>query len=162
MNTRPTTDRVKESIFNIISNLLAGAAVLDLFAGSGSLGIEALSRGARQTIFCDKDLPTTKLIKKNLSHCKLEENSVVLNCDFMTAIKKFEEKSIDIVFLDPPYSTGLLQRAIKELICANILTSDAIIIAEHPKAESLEAFNPFRTERYGDICISFIKGAEAV
>ena len=132
--------------------------MLDLFSGSGSLGIEALSRGATKAYFCDKDLPTVQIIKRNLRHCKLETLAEVYNCDFKQLISKIPEVSVSLVFLDPPYETGLLQIAIEKLFSSNILTHDAIIVAEHPKSENLQAFNPVRTEQYGDICITFIKG----
>ena len=173
VNTRPTTDRVKESLFNIINHLIDGSVVLDLFSGSGSLGIEALSRGAFEVVFCDKDSLTTQLIKKNIEHCKLTEKSEVLCCDYKQAIKKLAQKKINIVFLDPPYGTGILQDSIKRIIEENILTKDAIIVAEHSKGEvnilpdvhldqqllckSYGDFEIVRKEKYGDICISFIK-----
>ena len=167
--TRPTTDRVKESLFNIIHQLMEGSVVLDLFSGSGSLGIEALSRGAKMSVFCDKDLGTTQLIKRNLKHCKLEAHSVVLCCDFKQAVKKISTQRADydkpdIVFLDPPYDTGLLQEALNKIIEADILTKGAIIVAEHAKndvvlkEEALQKeYLVVREEKYGDTLISFIK-----
>ena len=149
---------MKESLFNIIQSYIPGTVVLDLFAGSGSLGMEALSRGAAKAIFCDKDMAAILLIKKNLAHCKLTETAQVLNCDYQQAIKKIERETVGLVFLDPPYATGLLQAAIQKIMDANILTEDSMIVAEHPKEETFEEFGVMRTEKYGDICISFLKG----
>ena len=170
MNTRPTTDRVKESLFNIINHLIDGSVALDLFSGSGSLGIEALSRGAKMVVFCDKDVLTVQLIKKNLRHCNLEANSVVLACDYKQTIKKLalgesNTRNINLVFLDPPYNAGLIQDSLKRMIEANILTKDAIIVAEHsrdeiillPEEPLMTGLSVVRTEKYGDTCISFIK-----
>lgn len=165
-HTRPTTDRIKESLFNIINHLIDGANVLDLFSGSGSLGIEALSRGADSAIFCDKAGEAISLIKKNVSHCKLESKAQIYHCDYLRGISKCSEMGVDLVFLDPPYGTGLLQTAISEIVSARILTNDAIIVAEHPSSETFAdtlaraGLGVVRLEKYGDISISFIKAVD--
>lgn len=156
-NTRPTTDRVKESLFNIINHLLKNAVVLDLFSGSGSLGIEALSRGASRSYMCDQNSKAVSTIKKNIAHCGLEEGAEVFCCDYKQALKKLEGEQMTLIFLDPPYGKGLLQDAIAKIFDGNMLTDDGIIVAEHPRNEELAYPGVVRTEKYGDICISFLK-----
>ena len=103
INTRPTLDRVKESLFNIIQNQVEDAVVLDLFAGSGAIGIEFLSRGAEKVYFCDKSPKAVDMIKKNLDKTKLKDKATILNNDYIDCIDKIKNIKFDIIFLDPPY-----------------------------------------------------------
>ena len=129
--TRPTLDRVKESLFNIIQGKIQGSVVLDLFAGSGALGIEALSRGAKEAFFCDVNRSATEVIKKNLIKTHLEENAKVFNCDYKKFIEKTKGKTkFDIVFIDPPYKMDLAVKACDELIKGNMVDKNGIIIIE--------------------------------
>ena len=129
--TRPTLDRVKESLFNIIQGKIQGSVVLDLFAGSGALGIEALSRGAKEAFFCDVNRSATEVIKKNLIKTHLEENAKVFNCDYKKFIEKTKGKTkFDIVFIDPPYKMDLAVKACDELIKGNLVDKNGIIIIE--------------------------------
>ena len=125
MDTRPTLDRVKESLFGIIQFQLYGKTVLDLFAGSGNLGLEALSRGASFAAFNDMSRDAVKVIRANIEKLGFEQKSVVMNVDFAQA------RRFDIVFLDPPYRAGLMEKALKELSTAGILNEGAMVIAEH-------------------------------
>ena len=125
LTTRPTLDRVKESLFNIIYDKIEDSVVLDLFSGSGAIGLEFASRGARKVYLCDKSKEACKIIEKNIEKTHLAEKVELLN-----TIKKLENKKVDIVYLDPPYKTDFIEMAMKELIKANILEENTIIIAE--------------------------------
>ena len=163
MSTRPTLDRVKEALFNILQNYIKNAIVLDLFAGSGALGIEALSRGAKRTYFCDINKEAIKIIKENLEKTRLIEKSVIYNEDYIIAIKKIKEP-LSIVFLDPPYKLDLAVKSIKELQKNKLLTNNSIIIIETDelnrdieelqKIENLEIID---NRKYGRANLIFIK-----
>ena len=129
-NTRPTLDRVKESIFNIIQNEIDGAKVLDLFAGSGAIGLECLSRGAEKAILCDKSKEAVEIIKKNIEKTHMEEKVQIFNTDFETCLEKIKDKQIDIVYLYPPYATDYIVKALKKIIELEILKKGSIIIIE--------------------------------
>ncbi|WAW14218.1 16S rRNA (guanine(966)-N(2))-methyltransferase RsmD [Peptostreptococcus equinus] len=130
---RPTTDRVKESMFNIISFDICDSVVLDLFSGSGSLGIECISRGARKAYFCDKDKESIKLIKENIKKSRFENKSEMFECDYKLALSKLQAKGekIDIIFVDPPYYEGLFEEVLKNIEVANIIKDSTIVVVEH-------------------------------
>ena len=152
---RPTTDRVKEAMFSIIQFELEGRRVLDLFAGSGQLGIEALSRGADCAVFVDKSPESVNCVKRNLLKTGLNENSTVIQADSLTFIKTTKD-TFDIALLDPPYSTGLLQKALE--LTAQKMSDGGVIICEHPKGEEMPpkagSFSLFREYKYGKIKIT--------
>lgn len=129
--TRPTQDRVKESLFAIIQNDLKDAIILDLFAGSGNLGIEALSNGAYQAYFVDNNTKCIEIIKNNLK--TINEETKVLNFDYKKALEYFYENKInfDIIFLDPPYNLECLDYILDKIIEYNILNDDGIIVCEY-------------------------------
>ena len=129
ISTRPTLDRVKESLFNIIQDRIKEKVILDLFAGSGALGIEALSRGAKKAYFSDNNPDAIKVLNKNLEKTKLIQKAVVINKNYKMALKDIKEK-IDIIFLDPPYKLNLAVKAIEEMIKTNLLKEESIIIIE--------------------------------
>jgi len=135
MDIRPTTDMVKESIFNIIQFYVEDSRVLDLFAGTGQLGIEALSRGASEAVFVDASQDAIKLVRENLKSTGLEANAKVVKTDSLMYLRSGEK--FDIVFLDPPYGTGLLQKAIDLATGFDILNENGIIICESRKEEVL-------------------------
>ena len=128
MDTRPTLDRVKESLFGIIQFQIYGKTVLDLFAGSGNLGLEALSRGASFAAFNDMSRDAVKVIRANIEKLGFEQKSVVMNVDFAQAIRSLSARRFDIVFLDPPYRAGLMEKALKELSTAGILNDGAMVL----------------------------------
>ncbi len=132
MGTRPTTDRVKENLFNILSPYIENSKVLDLFAGSGSLGIEALSRGAESAVFSDQNETCIQIIKNNLEHTKLYPKSEVFLGDAELILKKLSQhnKKFDIIFLDPPYKKNVIPLILQYLEEHNILEEKFIIIAE--------------------------------
>ena len=130
--TRPTLDRVKESLFNIIQDKLRDANILDLFSGSGAIGIEFLSRGANKAYLCDKSPEAIKMIRKNLEKTRLLENAKLINKDYRKCLEDLKKENVkfDIVFLDPPYETALAVEASKKIIQLELLKNDGIIIIE--------------------------------
>ncbi len=157
METRPTTDKVKESIFNCIQFDVEDARVLDLFAGTGQLGIEALSRGAKSALFVDKRADAVKLVRENLALCRLEENAQVICGDSLAALGT-QSGRFDIIFLDPPYESGLLAQAMERIASFDILSPDGIMVAESPLGQELPVlsapYSLYREYRYGKIKVS--------
>ncbi len=154
---RPTADRVKESLFNIIAPDIAGAYVLDLFAGSGSLGIECLSRGAEYVIFNDVSKDSIKVLKSNLSKLRDCENYGVYNLDFAQCLCRV--KRADIIFIDPPYRLEAGIEALKIIADRRILTDGGIAVYERDRAFSGEiaGLTLFDERRYGKTTLSFFK-----
>lgn len=155
---RPTADKVKESIFNIIQAYVEDSVVLDLFAGTGALGIEALSRNAKLAVFIDKDRHSINIIKENLLTTKLSDKAIVINGDYQDLLQKNKGSlKFDIVFLDPPYKQHLIDAAIDKLITCNVLSNTAIIICESDikenALESYEKFPVFKKYVYGQTVI---------
>ena len=139
-NTRPTLDRVKESIFNILMAKNAEYTnILDLFAGSGNLGLEALSRGGEFAVFCDNSPKACEVIKQNIEKCKFSTKAKILNLDYIKAIERITKENIkfDIVFLDPPYNKGLGIKAIYQIEKMNLLKENGYIILETNKEEEV-------------------------
>lgn len=133
-DTRPTTDIIKETLFNMLAPDLEGSVFLDLFSGSGAIGIEALSRGAKSAVFIEKNSLAAKCIRENLEHTHLSDRAKLINGDILYGLKKIENKEIfDIVFLDPPYDSGLEAIALKYLSESNIISEDSLIIVELSK-----------------------------
>ena len=136
MITRPTSDRVKEALFSIIQFDICNANVLDLFAGTGQLGIEALSRDAKFAVFVDEQESACNLIKENLKRTKLENSARVVRSDYEIFLKKCNEK-FDIIFLDPPYAEKFLENALNFITEIDILHSGGIIVTERPAGKEL-------------------------
>ncbi len=131
-DTRPTSDRIKESIFNIIQFDIEGRRVLDLFAGTGQLGVEALSRGAREAVFVDTNADAIKVIKANLKTTGFDSRSRTVNTDYRLYLQSKPGK-FDIVFIDPPYKTDLCDKALIDLVAFDILSDGGIIVCETPQ-----------------------------
>ena len=159
-NIRPTTEKVKEAIFSIIAGNLEDAVCVDLFAGTGNLGLEALSRGAEKCYFADNSRESLALIKRNIAMCRAEEWSVVIPGDFEKVLTRLGEKGekIDISFLDPPYKKGLYERCFELIREHELLAEEGIIIAEHnvrdKLAEELSGFEMIKERTYGTVAIS--------
>ena len=131
LDTRPTTDRIKETLFNILQFDLPGARFLDLFAGSGAIGIEALSRGAAEAVFVENEKNAVGCIERNLAHTHLTEKGTVLKQDTFVALQMLEYKgAFDIIFMDPPYHHELEQRVLEYLTMSSLATSDTLIVFE--------------------------------
>jgi 16S rRNA (guanine(966)-N(2))-methyltransferase RsmD len=136
MLTRPTTDRVKEALFSIIHFEVSGAKVLDLFGGTGQLGIEALSRGAKSAVFVDEREDACKLIKENLRRTRLESDARVVRADYLAYLSCCTEK-FDIILLDPPYAEVFLENSLNRITEIDILQSGGIIVTERPLGKEL-------------------------
>jgi 16S rRNA (guanine966-N2)-methyltransferase len=160
---RPTSDRVKESIFNILGQKVVDKVVLDLFAGTGNLGIEALSRGAKSVIFVEKGRQALQLIQKNFSQCAMGKRCEIIPLDVNRAlgILKLREKSFDIILMDPPYETGLIRKTLLKLNKERIYKEDSILAIEHsrrePLPDGLGGWDLIRQRRIGDTIISLLK-----
>lgn len=154
LEVRPTTDMVKEAMFSILQFEMEGANVLDLFAGSGQLGIEALSRGAASAVFVDMRREAARLVEDNLRLTGLKENAKVVCSDALAYLSTLREK-VDLVFLDPPYGSGLIKKSLQQIETFDILRENGIIICESDTAEPLEEMSPpyrfHRTYRYGRV-----------
>ena len=152
MQTRPTADRVKEALFSIINFDIPGAKVLDLFGGTGQLGIEALSRGAVNAVFVDESEAACKLIRENLRRSKLDNQGRVVRGDYMAYLKSCREK-FDIILLDPPYAEVFLENSLKIISEIDILQSGGIIVAERPLGkeivQELPGFSRSKDYKYG-------------
>ena len=136
-NTRPTLDRVKESLFNIIQKDVPNAIFLDLFAGSGAIGLEAVSRGANKSILCDKNRDAIKIIKKNIEKTRSREQVELYEADFKEVLKNKIKEKIDIVFIDPPYKTDFAYEAIKILVNSKNIKKESLMIIETDEEERI-------------------------
>ncbi len=165
IETRPTLDRVKESMFNILQFELKDSNVLDLFSGSGALAIEALSRGAKEAVLCDSSKKAIDVINKNLKETKVIDRSNVINKDYEEALKKLknESKKFDIIFLDPPYKSNFAIKSIKNILEYNLLDNNGIIVVETDDKNKIEEIKNIRdieiydTRKYGIVHILFIR-----
>lgn len=160
--TRPTMDRVKESVFASIQDYLDRSVILDLFAGSGNLGIEAISNGADKAYFVDWNKICIKAINDNIRNFKIERNCVVLEKDYKKAIEWFGEKSIkfDIIFIDPPYKYNIKNELLSLVLEYDILSDNGIIVFEYQKEEELEfddKFEMLKSKKYGDKYVSIYR-----
>ena len=131
-DTRPTLDKIKETLFNILAPYISGSSFLDLFSGSGSIGIEALSRGSSFCAFVDNDKRAVSCIKDNLHHTHLEEDAIVIAKNVLAAINELSLKglSFDIVYMDPPYAAGCEEAVLSALYSSGILKEDSLVIIE--------------------------------
>lgn len=136
MATRPTADRVKEAMFSVIQFDVPGSHILDLFGGTGQLGIEALSRNAQSAVFVDEREDACRLIRENLKRTKLEQHGRVIRSDYMAYLRTCKEK-FDIIFLDPPYAEVFLENSLKMITEIDILETGGIIVAERPLGKEL-------------------------
>lgn len=163
MLTRPTADRVKEALFSIINFDIPGANVLDLFGGTGQLGIEALSRGARNSVFVDQREDACKLIRENLKRTKLELSGNVVRSDYLDYLARCREK-FDIIFLDPPYAEVFLETALNKITEIDILQSNGIIVTERPLGKELpwdfEGYVRSKDYKYGKTLLTIYRKNE--
>lgn len=167
LNTRPTLDRVREAIFNVLTFRIHDAVVLDLFSGSGAMGIEALSRGAASCVFTDNSRQAISVIKENLTHTKLESKATVFNMDagqLLNLLKTDAKTTFDLVFLDPPYESGVYETILSKLSVGKLLNKEALVIAESNTKLELkdryEALQLIKQSRYGNTLVSYYKNLE--
>ena len=159
---RPTADRLRESIFNILSSRVHKAVVLDLFAGTGALGIEALSRGAESAVFVDNDPGALSAIKRNVTSCSLDKHAHIIKWDIKKNLNclKFTRGAFNLVFLDPPYNQNMVKHALFNLEHTRSLEKGARIVVEHsflePIPDDLFIFEISDQRRYGKTLVSFL------
>ena len=162
MQTRPTTDRVKEALFSIIQFEIPGARVLDLFGGTGQLGIEALSRGAKAATFVDASDAACRLIRENLRRTRFEQEGRVVKSDYLSYLTRCKE-TYQIIFLDPPYAEVFLENALKCITEIDILQSGGIIIAERPVGKELpwefDGYTRSKDYKYGQTLLTVYRKA---
>lgn len=165
-NTKPTLDRVKEAVFSMLREDIYGATVLDLFSGSGSLGIEALSRGASRCFFNDKSKECFNCIKENLKHTNLYDKADISCLDYTEALASYRKKGIkfDLILLDPPYATELYEDVISLLQKMDIVSENCTIMCEHSVnselSEKIGAFNNIKNKKYGTVRITIYRNGE--
>jgi 16S rRNA (guanine966-N2)-methyltransferase len=165
LSLRPTSDRVKEAIFDILQKYSPREKVLDLFAGTGALGIEALSRGARRAVFVEENAPSGAVLRRNIEACRLSDQAEVIDREAQNGLKILEERgdSFDLIFLDPPYGKGLAYRTLESLSRSHILSLNALIIAEHSPDEDLASVPSLERidwRKYGRTEVSFFRRKE--
>lgn len=129
LDTRPTTDRIKETLFNMLNGYVPEAEFLDLFAGSGGIGIEALSRGAKKCTFVEQNPKAVACIKDNLAHTKLSDRARVLKCDAISYVAGLDQVEYDVIFMDPPYEKGL-EKSVLAALAGKTFSKDTLIVAE--------------------------------
>ena len=163
LSTRPTLDRVKEPLFSIIQKYIQEASVLDLFAGSGALGIEALSRGAKYCIFCDKSYKATQMIKENIIKTRMQEKSTIINKDYKKCLEEIEG-AFDIIFIDPPYKKDIAINSINQIMKKSLLSKSGIIILETDEEqreieelENVSELEVYDKRKYGRVKLLFLR-----
>ena len=162
LSTRPTLDRIKESLFSIIQLKIPNAKVLDLFSGSGALGLESISRGANKAVLCDCNYDAIKIIKSNIKKCHFEEQVEVINKDYIKCLE-MQKNKFDIIFIDPPYMKNIAVNAVKIIIDKNLLADDGIIILETDdeiieleQLKNIEKINIQDLREYGRVKLIFL------
>jgi len=138
-DTRPTLDRVKESLFNIINSRIFDAVVLDLFSGSGAIGLEFASRGAKEVVVCDNSKKAIQIIQKNLEKTHLEQKVKLYNSDYIEFLKNNKDKKFDVIYLDPPYKTDYIINALDFILQYDMKDKDGLIIIETDEPERIES-----------------------
>lgn len=161
LSVRPTSEKVREALFDILGASVRETYFLDLFAGTGAVGIEALSRGARKVIFIEKELKCIKIIKENLEKTGNSQNAIIYKIDFLSGLKLVAKKNylLDYIFLDPPYSRELVNISLLEIAKLPILKKNSLVIAQHYKKEkvmeNLNNLSLHNQRRYGECYLSF-------
>lgn len=162
LETRPTTDRIKETLFNIIAFDLPECTFLDLFSGSGAIGIEALSRGANEAVFVEQSTECQAVILENLTHTKLQNRASMMHMDVLSALSQLsaQDRKFDIIFLDPPYKAGLYVSVLKAIAEKKLLQENGVVIAEHGTKAPLPTVEGLYIDRekvYKTTVLSFLR-----
>jgi len=154
--TRPTRSIVRETIFNIIGPRVNAARILDVFAGSGALGIEAISRGAANCIFVEK---RTKILAENIAKLSLSDQTEIIRGDFRAGLRKLKERSFNLIFLDPPYHRNYLEKTLILIVSHDLLHKGGVIIAEHSPEDTFvlpDHLSVFKKKQHGNTIVTFI------
>lgn len=159
-HTRPTADRVKQAVFSSLQFELEGRTVLDLFAGSGQLGLEALSRGAKSCVFVENDRAAQRVVEQNIRTCGFEQQARIERVEALNYLKRQQSASFHLIFLDPPYNTGLLEQAVADIIQFDILMQGGIMICESKRNGFDPVLSPpYRVLRrcdYGNTSVTYL------
>ena len=160
--TRPTMDRVKESLFGMIQDYIKDSIVLDLFAGSGQLGIETISNGAKLCYFVDNNIEVIKTINKNITNLKIKESSKVILSDWKRSLNDFSNQNIkfDLIFIDPPYDYDVYEKILEKVSNLNLLNEDGLIILEHHNLKLKDKYNNltlYKQKKYGNKSVNIYK-----
>lgn len=158
--TRPTMERVKESLFAMIQDYINDSICVDLFSGSGNLGIEAVSEGAKYAYLVDKNKIATNIIKRNVNNLNINDKVEILNMDYKRVIEYLSDKKIDLIFLDPPYKTDYIEESIKLIDKHNILNDNGLIICESSSLDKIvynEKYKEIKNKKYGDKWVVILK-----
>ena len=165
--TRPTLDRVKESMFNIIQNEVQNSIFIDLFSGSGAIGLEAASRGARKTVMCEKSKKAINIIKRNIEKTHLEKEVILYEGDYENILDTKIQEKLDIIYIDPPYKTNYAIRAVQLLLEKQLLKTDSIVLIETDipeevltKLKQIEEIQITDIRKYGRATIIVIQTKE--
>ena len=162
-DTRPTLDNVKEAIFSMLFDRVWDASVLDLFAGSGALGLEALSRGAKKAVFVDANPKACQIIRANIESARMQEKALLFKQDAKDYLKKAYEnqESYDLIFLDPPYAMGLLDEVIELIERYKLLKDGGLIICEADSGTHIDikSFNLLKDKKYGRVCVNILEAS---
>ena len=160
LHTRPTLDRVKEAVFSMLMPYISDSTVLDLFAGSGSIGIEALSRGAQSAVFVDNLTESINCIKKNIDCAKLTDKSLIIKSDAINFLKNCTDR-FDLIFIDPPYANGLYKETLEWITKNDLLSPEGLIVLEWDYeigfSDDLCGFQVFKDKKYGRVGITVLK-----
>jgi len=158
MSTRPTTDFVREALFNILSDRVVDSHFLDLFAGTGAVGLEALSRGAKKVVFVENNPIACSVINQNLRDLKMVDKGSIIQSDVIAAIEKLASAGyvFDIIFLDPPYYKDYIEKTLKAL--RDFVIAEAIVAVQHPKDElfNFDGFINYKNKKYGKNALTFL------
>lgn len=166
LKVRPTSDRLRETLFNVLAPQIEGARFLDLCAGSGAVGIEALSRGASETVFVEASRKAVAIIGDNLRHCGIVEGAAMIQKDVLQSLRSLEreEAQFDLIYFDPPYDAGIYSHVIRQVADGGLLAPDGILIVEHrrqmPLTPSYGDLRPYRVIRQGESCLTFFSNEE--
>ena len=165
-NTRPTSERAKEAVFSMIQFEIQGKEVLDLFSGSGQMGLEALSRGASRAVLCDRSREAVEVIRANAAKTRLLPLCEILCMDFQAVLRNLRRKrSFDLVFLDPPYALGVIPEVLQQLLDGGLLAQNAVIVCETAEERDVfganatlaESFEVMRGARYGAAFVTLLR-----
>ena len=160
LDVRPTSSKVRQSIFNMIQSSITDAVMLDLFAGSGIMGLEAASRGAKKVIFVEKNVEVIKILEENLNNYNFEHK--IIHSDAIHALDRFSENSFNIILIDPPYNSNLIELSLAKIMKNNLLAKNGLIIIEHSssfdiaKKLNTDYFEILKDKKYGDTSITII------
>lgn len=160
--TRPTMDRVKESLFGMIQNNIKDSIVLDLFAGSGQLGIEAISNGSKKCYFIDNNIEVIKVLRNNINNLNIKDKSIILLSDWKKSLNEFNNKNIkfDIIFVDPPYNYDVYEKILDKVSNLDLLNNNGIIVLEHSNIKLKDKYNNlilYKEKKYGSKSVNIYK-----